>query len=487
MLLASIDIENLYTSIPQDKGVECIREILSHSGKSEKVTQFICESLTFILKNNAFLFDEVWYRQIGGVAMGTPVACTFANLYVASFEEKYVFTTSNPFLKFVRCYHRFVDDVFIAWDGTATNFREFVEFLNEKNEMNLRFTYKVDSKKMEFLDVLIETEGGELRTSGYRKPTAFNSLLQFSSYHPQHTKTALPYGQFLRLRRINDTDEKFISQAEELKQRLVARGYPVSIINTALKRALAQDRNNLLATNKNKKAKQDTKVKSSDNPVSRFSFSFKFSPLEKVIRRAVHNSWSLIKSDTDLGKLVHDRPLITFKRCKNLRDAVTSSNFCSNPKTTDWLTKSGPTGNHKCGTCIWCPNMKIGKSTQIGGEIIHVNTLITCRTQWVVYAMICSCGRFYIGSTKRTLNTRFREHVYSVKTKKGAPCFIEHMNSEHKGICDNLLFQGLEVVRSKENSDKRKLLLQTEAKWIIKLNAAGNLGLNERVDYSVFL
>ncbi|XP_056419578.1 protein LEG1 homolog [Hyla sarda] len=165
------------------------------------------------MENNTFLFDDVWYRQIGGVAMGTPVACTLANLYVAAFEYRHIFTANNPFLRAVRCYLRFVDDVFIAWDGTERDFEDFVKSLNETNEMNLRFTYKIDAKRIEFLDVLVEINGGDVQTSGYRKPTASNSLLQYTSYHPEHVKTALPYGQFLRLRRINSSDEKFLVQA----------------------------------------------------------------------------------------------------------------------------------------------------------------------------------------------------------------------------------------------------------------------------------
>ncbi|CAJ0937220.1 unnamed protein product [Ranitomeya imitator] len=154
--LASIDVESLYTKIPQKMGVEAIRQILCTTDKGQEFIQFVCESLEFILTHNAFMFLDDWYIQQVGTAMGTPVACTFANLFLALFEEKYVYSDSNGFLCHIKLYQRYIDDIVVIWDNTEEKFNEFVNHLNVKNEMNMAFTSVFGGRRLEFLDVLVE-------------------------------------------------------------------------------------------------------------------------------------------------------------------------------------------------------------------------------------------------------------------------------------------------------------------------------------------
>lgn len=53
----------------------------------------ICEALEFVL-NNAFRHGEKWYVQKTGVAMGTPVAPTLTNLFLAIWEEDFIYILS---------------------------------------------------------------------------------------------------------------------------------------------------------------------------------------------------------------------------------------------------------------------------------------------------------------------------------------------------------------------------------------------------------
>lgn len=88
------------------------------------------------------------------------------------------------------------------------------------NNMNMRFTTNFGGTTLEFFDVHVSVVEGTLVTTGYRKPTATNTILHHDSYHPQSVKLSVPYGQFVRLRRINNTDEGYVKQASELKHRL---------------------------------------------------------------------------------------------------------------------------------------------------------------------------------------------------------------------------------------------------------------------------
>lgn len=99
---------------------------------------------------------------------------------------------------------------------------------------------------VEFLDLTLNIINGTIETSLFRKPTATNSLLEFSSFHPTHLKRGIPYGQYLRLRR-NCTDiQDFKQNALDLTARFRNRGYPKKLLNQAYNKALHMDRQTLL-------------------------------------------------------------------------------------------------------------------------------------------------------------------------------------------------------------------------------------------------
>ena len=88
--LYSCDIESLYTSITIDLGLEAISYWLNN--KSDLIPNcfsngFILEALEFILRNNNFKFDEKYYNQTEGTAMGTKCAPPYACLVVGYEEE----------------------------------------------------------------------------------------------------------------------------------------------------------------------------------------------------------------------------------------------------------------------------------------------------------------------------------------------------------------------------------------------------------------
>ncbi|CAH2321347.1 Hypothetical predicted protein, partial [Pelobates cultripes] len=77
---------------------------------------------------------------------------------------------------------------------------EFVKILN-KNDFDLRFTSELGGNQINFLDITITIkEGGLVQTTLFKKHTATNSLLNWTSYHPQPLKAGIPIGQYLRLR-----------------------------------------------------------------------------------------------------------------------------------------------------------------------------------------------------------------------------------------------------------------------------------------------
>eukprot|EP00106_Octopus_bimaculoides_P011984 XP_014779426.1 PREDICTED: uncharacterized protein LOC106875695 [Octopus bimaculoides] len=78
-LLVFFDVINLYTNIPHDYGIKAIKFCLEKYTEvlPERINQiFIIESLKIILQNNYFPFDDTYYRQKCGIAMGTKQPCS---------------------------------------------------------------------------------------------------------------------------------------------------------------------------------------------------------------------------------------------------------------------------------------------------------------------------------------------------------------------------------------------------------------------------
>ncbi|XP_069601617.1 uncharacterized protein [Ranitomeya imitator] len=100
-------------------------------------------------------------------------------------------------------------------------------------------------RTIEFLDIRLSLERSSIICTLYRKPTSTNSLLHYSSFHPQHLKNGIPKGQFLRLKRNCSKEAEFVQQSRDLSERFKRRGYPQKSISKAYQYARQQDRKSL--------------------------------------------------------------------------------------------------------------------------------------------------------------------------------------------------------------------------------------------------
>lgn len=156
-----------------------------------------------------------------------------------------------------------------------------------------------------------------------------------------------------------------------------------------------------------------------------------------------------------------------------------------NKRNKNWLEKCGPIGNYTCGNCSCCRYLCKGQELRMGRQYHVVKDFITCRSNFVVYVMFCECGFYYVGKTIRPLYKRIREHIYSLKSGKGAPRFIAHMREAHAGSVSGLKFTSVQrILSSSSGNDRHVKLLRCEARWIVRTDALGPMGLNDRNDLS---
>ena len=86
-----------------------------------------------------------------------------------------------------------------------------------------------------------------IKTSLFVKPTDSASYLHYRSAHPRHCIKGIPYGQFLRIRRICSDDADFFESCVTKGRHFVRRGYPPHFVANAFYKVSQQTRESLLS------------------------------------------------------------------------------------------------------------------------------------------------------------------------------------------------------------------------------------------------
>lgn len=307
-LLVTMDVTSLYTNIPNTEGITAVSDILTRdrTGALYPTNQSLIRLLKLVLEKNNFEFNGSHYIQVGGTAMGTRVAPSLANLFMADFENRYIYTYHlQPTL-----YKRYIDDCIMIWQHGRTELDRFLDHLNACHD-SIKFTAEISDKEVPFLDTKLILTDDNLTTDLYTKPTDAHIYLHYTSAHPQHMKTGLPYSQFLRICRICSHIEDFDRNALHLATHFKARGYPTDLISDSFIRARRQDRNSLL---------NPARTESNKVPESPFYMITTFQPGFSQPQEIVKTNWDILSS-SKVTRDLHDTPIIFgYRRNRNLKD-----------------------------------------------------------------------------------------------------------------------------------------------------------------------
>ncbi|XP_062520431.1 uncharacterized protein LOC134195423 [Corticium candelabrum] len=148
--LVTIDVVGLYPSIPHDEGIKIVSNQVQEHYKNKGLTDMIRDFLTHILKDNVFQFNNKYYRQIHGTAMGTKAAPTYACLYMWDLEIDFFkarILKPKPTL-----WYRYIDDIIMIWDDSHEELMDFLEELNHFNP-HIKYTWTISQMQVTFLDL----------------------------------------------------------------------------------------------------------------------------------------------------------------------------------------------------------------------------------------------------------------------------------------------------------------------------------------------
>ena len=234
-LLATIDVVDLYTMIPQVEGVLSLKKMLDYLNLKQvnglKVETIIRLS-RFVMQNNYFSYDGQYYHQIRGGAMGSPLTLTIANCYMFFFERDIVKQVNNS----GGLYLRYIDDIFLIINWPQRHLRKQIDKWNTIDE-NMKLNAHIGSST-NFLDLFMENKDGQLITKVFHKPSYEPYYLPFHSIHPLHMKKNIPFAMLLRAIRYSSSFQFYLDERESLRMALLLNKYPNQLIEEQFNRVL---------------------------------------------------------------------------------------------------------------------------------------------------------------------------------------------------------------------------------------------------------
>ena len=115
LVIASFDVESLFTNIPLKETIDLCVDILFYDRTNiDGITKDCSHNLRSIcMSESLVLFDGECYKQIDGVAMGSPLGATLANIFLCFYEQIWLENCPVEFKPVV--YRRYVDDTFLLF------------------------------------------------------------------------------------------------------------------------------------------------------------------------------------------------------------------------------------------------------------------------------------------------------------------------------------------------------------------------------------
>ena len=182
-----------------------------------------------------FIFDGKFYKQCDGVAMGSPLGPTLANVFMCHFENIWLENCPIHFKPIV-C-RRFVDDTFLLF-WTKDDVEKFKNYLNKQHK-NIKFTSEIEENGLlSFLDITISREDNKFVTLVYCKPTFSDIFTNFESFIPDMAKRGLPETLLHRNFRLCSNYKNFHWEIETLQSISKHNNYPQNFVNQCIKRFL---------------------------------------------------------------------------------------------------------------------------------------------------------------------------------------------------------------------------------------------------------
>ena len=400
VLLVTIDVVALYPNIPHSEVTSSLTAMLQDPTRpmpSGPPLQMLLKIVDHVLSNNVFDFDGKIYRQIHGTAMGTPMAPSIANIFMGCLERHLLSSSSwqvNP-----KMWRRFIDDILILWTHGEHQLKNFIDWLKSQHH-TIKFTSNHGRSRIPFLDVSMSVVEGIIVTDVHIKPTDAHMYLPFNSCHPRHCMRGIPHGQALRLRRICSEEDTLKLRSKELQGRLEKRGYPKSLVETAIAKVAELPRDRTLDYSSNKKQS------------GRVPFVVTHNPSHPPLSLWLRDLMPVLHTSRRMQKAMPKVPIVGERNSKNLRNLLMPSRLPPPPPPI-----AQAPGCRRCTAkrCILCLSHLKDSDTFTSvrtGTCYTIRDTVGCKSSNIIYLINCARCRDvqYKGETGQTASRRFHSH-----------------------------------------------------------------------------
>ena len=217
-------VTSLFTNVPLHETIDIICHYVSIHNHAFPIPSDILKQLLLLCTYNMqFTFNGKPYRQIDGVAMGSPLGPLLADVFMVSIEERL-----EQKINKLSLYWWYVDGILLICNDQT----EADSLLAELNSLhsNLRLTSEQESdNSISFLDILIiRKEDGFIKRSVYWKSTWTGQYLNFYSFCPIGYEQGLVQTLFIRAKKICTSDCLDV-ELDKITNVLLENGYPTKV------------------------------------------------------------------------------------------------------------------------------------------------------------------------------------------------------------------------------------------------------------------
>jgi hypothetical protein len=251
------DAVSMYTNIDTQHGISTLKAWLELH-KADLPTGFptnmVVAATELVMTYNVFQFDDTFWLQISGTAMGTPTACTFATIYFALHEElsylrKYhvhhQLTAAEKSAAPMLFYARLIDDTFQLWDTAKLPPHIPLHDLTRHVEKDMAFgklPWEVNppAREVNYLDLHLSIPpDGRFVTRTFIKPMNLHLYIPPESAHSPGVLKSLIFGNVFRYWLQNSHTSDFIGATRDFYTHLLNQGYRSEVLTPIFNQAAA--------------------------------------------------------------------------------------------------------------------------------------------------------------------------------------------------------------------------------------------------------
>jgi hypothetical protein len=188
MKIVTLDIRDLCVNLPIQGILQTTKCWLSKHNHTNTTIEQTLQLLETILKQNYFQYNNQLFRPKKGIAKGSSISSTVVEFYIQFLEGLYIKEWLEN--KQILYYKRYLDDILIIYNQNKTNEQNI---LNHANSTDKHLQFKLsteESKLINYLQLSIY-RNNNIDLEIYRKLTATDTIIHFSSNHPFEHKLAV--------------------------------------------------------------------------------------------------------------------------------------------------------------------------------------------------------------------------------------------------------------------------------------------------------